>query len=165
MEERANPHSGAHPSLAPSSSRVVRTGFLSQLSSLQDNPNQVVGAVVPLKRSSSSSSSYVKSNMTSTWQMGTSAPEEYISEKHSHYSNPHQQTALLSKELMKKFPYEQEREKLRNKAIDKFEQLAKKRYGSVEGLFAAVRAPLISSPLPSLSECTGHSSERIPPQP
>ena len=93
--------------------------------------------------------------MTSTWQMGTTAPEEYLSEKHSHYSNPHQtalskEQSLFHEELMKKFPYEQEREKLRNKAIDKFEQLAKKRYGSVEGLFAAVRVPFSLSFVDSL---------------
>lgn len=132
---------GTGSSLGLRSSRV-RTGFISELSSTGADAGRV-----PLKRTNS----YVKSNITSTWNVGTSASEEYVSEKHSHYTNPRQKLAnsQLQEQVMK-FPYEQQREKLREKAIEKFEKLAKKKYGSVEGLFAAVRFPILP-PFPPIA--------------
>jgi hypothetical protein len=116
-------------SSGPSSGRV-RTGFPSQLSSTMSDADRA-----PLKRSHS----YIRSNVTSTWKAGTAAPEEYVSEKNHHYTNPRQKmvNSQLQEQVMK-FPYEQHREKQRDQAIEKFEKLAKKKYGSVEGLFAAV---------------------------
>jgi hypothetical protein len=77
--------------------------------------------------------------MTSTWTVGTSTTEQYLSEKHHHYINPKLRLGEGSQERPK-LDFEEQRDRMRHAAVEKFEKLAKKKYGSVEGLFAAVSA-------------------------
>lgn len=106
----------------------VRTGFPQNFTNSSLNP---------LKKNNS----LTKSNLTSTWNVGTSISNEYISEKNSNFTNPRLKSNLsthISQQDIKKLQHEDQREKMRNQAYEKFEKLAKKKYGSVEGLFAAV---------------------------
>jgi hypothetical protein len=81
-------------------------------------------------------SSTKKLNETATWKVEPSVKIEYKSERHHEFSDPKTKPSVivkLSGEHLAK-----ERDKMRDKAVEKFEKIAKKRYGSIEGLFSAV---------------------------
>jgi hypothetical protein len=105
----------------------VRTGFPSQLEGFPSSSSNV-----QLKKNNS----LTKSNVTSTWTVGTAKTEQYLTEKHHHFINP----KIRQGETQERptIDFEIQRDRMRHAAVEKFEKLAKKKYGSVEGLFAAV---------------------------
>jgi hypothetical protein len=73
---------------------------------------------------------------TSTWKVDSYGPHDYSTEKREKFTNP-KTRPLESPKIAQQDP-EANRRKMQDKAVKKFEALALKRYGSMDGLFKAV---------------------------
>lgn len=104
-------------------SNKVRTGF---------NSNTPTNTTNLLKKNNS----LTRSNLTSTWKIDSTEINEYITEKNSQYNN-----SKIKNNINEpiKLNYEEQRDKMRLNALEKFHKLANKKYGSIEGLFQAVK--------------------------
>eukprot|EP00602_Paraphysomonas_sp_CaronLab_P000610 CAMPEP_0185022386 /NCGR_PEP_ID=MMETSP1103-20130426/5101_1 /TAXON_ID=36769 /ORGANISM="Paraphysomonas bandaiensis, Strain Caron Lab Isolate" /LENGTH=663 /DNA_ID=CAMNT_0027554433 /DNA_START=93 /DNA_END=2084 /DNA_ORIENTATION=- len=95
-------------------------------------------------------------NETSTWKVEARNIPEYTTEKLTQYTDP--KTRHMESAKIKPPDYEAQRESLRMKAVDKFEMLAKKRYGSMKGLFTALKKDATSKL--TLDEFSEHLRKR-----